>query len=165
MKYIYLIFFIIIFLLVSNCATKYQEYGFTGGFDQTKIDDNTFDINVTGNGFLTRQKAENYLLRRCAEITDSDGYDYFIIVKHNVEEIVSEYTIPEQSAIAISDAISAQNNVTTMNSSIRTGQIITVRKYNAYARMQVFKGEKPTNNENAFYAKAVLENLPQESRR
>jgi hypothetical protein len=42
-------------------------------------------VSSKGNGFTGRQKAESFLLYRCAEVTLNDGYDYFVLASEDTE--------------------------------------------------------------------------------
>jgi hypothetical protein len=42
-------------------------------------------VSFKGNGYTGHEKVEVYLLRRCADVTIADGYDYFVIVDKNEE--------------------------------------------------------------------------------
>lgn len=42
-------------------------------------------VSFKGNGFTGRQKVENYLLYRCAEVTLNDGFDYFVLASEDIE--------------------------------------------------------------------------------
>jgi len=58
-----------------------------GGYSNTRIDTNTVLVSFKGNGYTGHEKVEPYLLRRCAEVTLADGYDYFVIVDKNDEAL------------------------------------------------------------------------------
>jgi hypothetical protein len=75
-----------------SCATKYQSVGFTGGFSETQLSNDIFNVSFKGNGYTSREKASDFALLRSAELTLNNGYQYFIIL--NSEKYIdhSSYT-------------------------------------------------------------------------
>ena len=67
--------------LLSGCATPtpYQPLGaptgVRGGFTDQQIERNRFRVTFAGNQFTSRQRVENYLLYRAAELTTERGFD------------------------------------------------------------------------------------------
>lgn len=80
MKYFKLIGLVIILILVSNCSTPYQPKGTLGGYSEEKILDNLYRVAFEGNQHSKPEKIQNYLMYRCAELTQQMGYDYFAII-------------------------------------------------------------------------------------
>jgi hypothetical protein len=82
-------------LALAACATAtpYQPLrGSAGGFAEQRIDADSYRVTFVGNDYTSRQKVENYLLFRAAELTVANGYDGFTLVHHdtgrNVEQRV-----------------------------------------------------------------------------
>lgn len=72
-------------LLLAGCttATPYQPIGTggaRGGFSETRIAPNRYRVTFTGNTLTSRQRVENYLLFRAAELTVQEGSGCFTIV-------------------------------------------------------------------------------------
>ncbi len=67
--------------LLSGCATAYQRESFTGGYSQTQLGDNIFQVSFKGNGCTSEDRASDYTLLRSAEITLENGFKYFTIVE------------------------------------------------------------------------------------
>jgi len=73
-------------LLVTGCttATPYQPLqrgsDVKGGFSEQRIEENRFRITFSGNSMTSRERVENYLLYRAAELTTQAGYDGFTMV-------------------------------------------------------------------------------------
>jgi hypothetical protein len=72
--------FAILVAALSGCATGYHASGFKGGFSQTKVSEDTYQVQVTGNGYTTSERASQFLLRRCAELTLESGRRYFAML-------------------------------------------------------------------------------------
>jgi hypothetical protein len=78
---------------LSACAaypTPYQPVGLrgapaSGGFSELQLESNRFRVNFAGNSYTRRETVENYLLLRAAELTLSQGYDWFTTVERDTE--------------------------------------------------------------------------------
>lgn len=133
-------------VLFSGCATSYQPSGMTGGYENSKLDANTHKVACSGNGFTAKSWAQNCFLYRAAELTNEEGYDYFIVV--NQEDSTSESYVTNYSQY---------NSINTLNS-----YTSTISKPTSSSMIKMFKGKKPENNYNAFYAKDIILNLENE---
>lgn len=88
--------------LMAACATPtpYQQYqpegarGIHGGYSDQRLAPNRFKVSFHGNELTSRDRVENYLLYRAAELTVASGYDWFMIAdrhtEHDVETHVRE---------------------------------------------------------------------------
>ena len=65
---------------LAGCATPYQSAGLTGGYQGKKIDDQTYHVDFGGNGYTSREMVHKYFMYRCAEVTQQQGYKYFMII-------------------------------------------------------------------------------------
>jgi len=148
------------FLALVGCATSYQAAGLSGGYSDVRIDANTFRVDFHGNAYTSRQTVETYLLRRCAELTAQAGYDYFIVMGANTEAWQSTHTTPSSyNATTTGQANVIGNTVygsAETTGTFHPGQTFTITKFGASTTIKVFKGEKPVNNPNAYYAREVL---------
>ncbi len=64
-------------LACGGCATGYHSTGMTGGFEETRMNERTVQVRFQGNGYTTQNRAQTFLLRRCAEITLESGRRWF----------------------------------------------------------------------------------------
>ena len=77
--------------LLAACATAtpYQPLttrGYSaGGYSEQRLDENHYRVCFAGNEFTTRQRVENYLLYRAAELTLQAGYDAFTMVNGSTD--------------------------------------------------------------------------------
>ena len=85
-------------LLVAACATPYgpSSGSFTGGYSESKLQKDRYNVSFEGNAWISEEQAMNYLLYRCAEITLDNGFDYFIIVS---EESNTSYSTMGKGAV------------------------------------------------------------------
>ena len=67
-------------ILFCSCSTRYKPEGFTGGYEQLQLSENMFRVSFRGNGYTKKQKATDFCLLRCAELTENNGFKYFSIV-------------------------------------------------------------------------------------
>ncbi|HWA60781.1 MAG TPA: hypothetical protein VG939_05370 [Caulobacteraceae bacterium] len=68
-------------LTLTACATPYQEMGALGGVRAVRITQDTAQITASGNGYTDPDTIQRYALRRAAEETIADGFDFFRIVR------------------------------------------------------------------------------------
>jgi hypothetical protein len=76
---------IITCILAAGCATQYRsiDSSLTGGFTETQLAPDSWRVMVQGNGFTTRGEAEQFLMRRCAELALEQGKRYFVLGGHD----------------------------------------------------------------------------------
>ena len=74
-------------LLVAGCAsaTLYQPMTLDGGYAQTRLGSNMFNVIFQGNAHTPWQTAESYALYRSAELAVEAGFDYFVVVGGNAD--------------------------------------------------------------------------------
>jgi hypothetical protein len=70
-------------LLTSCSPTKYVPAKSSSdfGFVEIPVDDNTFRISFHGNMYTDFETVDRYALYRAAELTESKGFDYFVIAE------------------------------------------------------------------------------------
>ena len=66
--------------LLAGCATAYQPDGVSGGYSDQLRDGNIVQVSFRGNGLTTPATLESFVLRRCAEVTLQDGFNYFVLL-------------------------------------------------------------------------------------
>ena len=88
-------------LTVSACetATPYQPMRsgvvVSGWFTDQRLDQNHFRVSFQGNTLTSRETVETYLLYRAAELTVSQGYDWFETVDRHTERDRRTYVDPD----------------------------------------------------------------------
>lgn len=75
--------------LLSGCATGYQAQGLTGGFSETRLSDDIWQVNFEGNGYTRPRRAHDLALLRSADLTLQSGYRYFVPINNSVQNDVS----------------------------------------------------------------------------
>ena len=84
----------VVFLLaitMSGCATSYQAKGLTGGYTETRLSEDAYQVQFEGNGYTSQEKASRFILRRCAELTLENGKRYFTITSNESQSSASGY--------------------------------------------------------------------------
>ena len=80
--------------LLAGCATAtpYQPLGYPGergGFTNQQLDGTHWRVSFVGNSLTSRERVENYLLYRAAELTLQQGYSCFTVVNRDVDRDVT----------------------------------------------------------------------------
>jgi hypothetical protein len=80
-------------LILAACATAtpYQPLGVgdtRGGYAEQRIEENRYRVMFAGNVYTSRERVENFLLYRAAELALQNGYDGFTIVERTTERDV-----------------------------------------------------------------------------
>ncbi|MEO5928449.1 MAG: hypothetical protein ABIR47_00830 [Candidatus Kapaibacterium sp.] len=125
-----------------------------GGYEDVQIDKNTHRVRYYGMG-LAQERAERYLIYRCAELTVAQGYDYFIIIDQADDpQTESSVTNSTTSQSASGTGFSATGASVTSRSNVQT-----YTYYNPVKTIKVFKGKKPEDNFKAYDGREVTATL------
>ena len=81
-------------LFLSSCATPYQPMSALGGYREIQLAPNIYRVMFFGNGYTSGELAVEYALRRCAELTQQNGYLYFGVLAVDDFSTQSSFTIP-----------------------------------------------------------------------
>lgn len=122
--------------LLAGCATSYQPKSFSGGFSETRLDQNVFRVSFQGNGYTDVQRAEDFALLRSAELTLKHGFTHFAIVSARFDRNVSAFTTPTQS--------------TTIGTATGFGNTAYGQARTVTSGGQTFVTEKPTTTNTIF---------------
>lgn len=72
---------------LAGCATAYQPQKITGGYTDFSLSETTYRVRFKGNNYTSRNKVEQFLLYRCAELTTQLGYDHFVLLNEDTLDI------------------------------------------------------------------------------
>ena len=67
-------------LILSACGTPYGSYGLLGGYTETQLGENVWQVTFEANGYTRQATTVRYAMLRCAELTLEQGYRYFAII-------------------------------------------------------------------------------------
>lgn len=160
---------------LSACvtATPYQPLvtgtAQSGGYSETKVEQDRWRVSFTGNSLTPRDTVENYLLYRAAELTLAQGKDWFMMADRGLAKSVQKIILPEPiimshmwrtpvivpRGVVIGWANPFMDDIAWRMRSEEQ----TVEKYEAYTEVLLGTGPKPANDPKAFDAKQVIENL------
>ena len=150
----------LIVLVLTGCATTYQREGLTGGYSDTQLGENIFQVSFRGNGYTSREQTSDFTLLRSAELALEKGFRYFVIVDSEKYSKTGTYTTPTKSyttATAYSYGNYAHGSATTTTYG---GQTFFISKPRATNTVLCFK-EKPETNGLFFEAEFVVKSIKQ----
>lgn len=117
----YILFYSIVALVISSCATPYQARSGMGGYTELQLNERLYEVTFRGNGFQVRL----YTMLRAAELAKENGYTHFVIMG---EEAEVDKSIAELTPDRIETKPDGYGGVT---STVRSGSSIPVNKHKA----------------------------------
>lgn len=153
----------------SASSTPYQAISDQSryGYDQQRIENDRYQVRFAGNSLTDRETVETFLLYRAAELTLSEGYDFFHVVTRDTDEETRyrgssgyhsrfgmhyRYYHPAYGWYGWRDPFWDDINMR------------EISRYEALGEIVMGRGEKP-NDPNAYDARQVVENLGPRVRR
>jgi hypothetical protein len=83
-------------LSACETATPYQPLAAgnaqPGGYSETKLEDDRWRVSFKGNSLTSRATVETYLVRRAAELTVSQGFDWFETAQRQTDKRVEAFS-------------------------------------------------------------------------
>ena len=163
-------------LALGACATAtpYQPAGLNGqrgGYAEQRLEANRYAVSFSGNSVTSRETVEGSLLFRAAELTVSQGYDWFSIVERQTDRDVRTYVEPDPlyrpwygpaypywypSWRYYGGGFGWRTWDPYWG---RDRDIRQVDRYEATAEIVMGRGPKPAGDLNAFDAREVINNL------
>ncbi len=144
-------------LAACSTPTPYQPAVNSYGYAEQQIEGNRFRVSFTGNSVTSRQRVENYLLFRAAELTLINGGDHFVVANRDVE-IDSRHGHAHGPGFYSGFGVGSHRRHSSSGIFFSTpGPTIT--KYRAFADIVVYKGEKPADDPNSYDARDVMAQL------
>jgi hypothetical protein len=145
-------------VLLSGCATSYQPKSFTGGYSETRLREDIFEVSFRGNGYTSRERAADFSLLRSAELAIENGFSYFIIINSEKDASVSTYTSPSTSHTTLNAYGSGQHMYGNAATTTYAGQTYYVSKPGATNRILCFR-QKPENDAIVFEAQFIVNSI------
>lgn len=155
---LYKLFFSLIVLLCTSCATTYGPNLLTGGYSDEKIDDDTYIVSFHGNGYASEERVWYFWIYRCAEITKEKGYDYFKLTpidktskyyNKNADKIAYEFTMLDPKKLFDDDP----------DSNLKKAYYYTITTYSSRARVDMYKHPGPSDIKFLLNAQTILDEL------
>ncbi|MEH6758059.1 MAG: hypothetical protein V7676_11140 [Parasphingorhabdus sp.] len=171
--------FLVLGLVACATATPYQPnlHGqkVSGGYSDRRLADDHYRVEFVGNIFTSRDRVEGYLLYRAAEITNENGYDWFMLIDHRTERDRRTYVdrSPRYDPWYGSGYLYWQphwryyrgNSWTMWHPHAGHAfwtydvDVRTVEKFETQAEIKLGKGKMPEDSRRAFNARQVLVDL------
>jgi hypothetical protein len=165
-------------LTACETATPYQplEHGtsISGGFTDQRLDADHFRVSFQGNTLTSRATVETYLLYRAAELTTSQGFDWFETIDRHTDRDRRTYLDPDPfygpgyafgyfrpSWRYYGGGFGWRSWGPFWGDPFwgDTAEVETVQKFEATAEIAMHHGPKPEGDPKAFDARAVISNL------
>lgn len=168
-------------IILAGCAaeTTYAPQSSSAtqdanGYTSQRIAPNQYVVSFSGNQFTSRERVENYLLYRAAELTQQQGYDGFKVMRENTNRSVENdiETIPTPGVTAAYPAFSPYYNFygptfgayvydpyigTPLNDERVT--VEKIERYDASAIIEMFNGMPSSTGAQTFNAAQVMERI------
>jgi hypothetical protein len=144
-------------LLLAACAapTPYQPADGGFGYSDQQLESNRYRVTFAGNSVTPRDVVQNYLLHRAAELTLEKGYDYFTVVRQDLERS----TAYQGSGFTNAPVFFDSHRAIGWGIGTTSYTAYPIDSYAAFADIVLHKGEKPEDDPNAYDARDVLRQL------
>jgi len=146
-------------LLLAACAspTPYAPRADGEGFREQQLERDRWRVSFAGNSITDRETVENYLLYRCAEITIENGNDWFRLVDTDLEKS----TVYRGSTTGLYDRGFHDYGFSYRPYYGGGSRDVSwpVDSYEAYAIIVVRPGERPQDDDSAYDARVLKEQL------
>jgi hypothetical protein len=143
---------------LSGCATAYKPQGLSGGFSEAQLDRNVFRVSFKGNGYTSRERAEEMALLRSAELTLNSGFTHFAIINGQSYQKYSTITTPTQSTTTGSFTAVGNSAYGATTTTTTGGQSFVVEKPRTTNTILCFNG-KPEGGAFVYDAKFLFDSL------
>ncbi|MEM6624342.1 MAG: hypothetical protein AAF674_19125 [Pseudomonadota bacterium] len=146
-------------LVLAGCSgpTPYGPAVERSGYSDTPLEDNRFRVTFAGNSLTDRDTVENYMLFRAAEVTLASGKDWFRIADRDTQ-VESQFRGFSHGLYGGS-AFFRSRSVFGVGFGVHPLPYQGRSRYEAIANIQVFEGDKPEDDPNAYDARSVLSSL------
>ena len=171
MKYFMTLLTLTLFVLLSGCASK-PDYrsakNGSVGYSEQKITDDRYRVQFKSHSQLVADAAD-YALLRSAELTQQQGYDWFVITSK--ETFVESERQQPRSSIGFTQTRQVEQNCGLLTCETRSRPSTNVgvnintdlnndrKEVHSILEIRMGKGVKP--NEDSYGAQDVVDNLSQ----
>lgn len=132
--------------LFSSCATEYKKMGKYGGYEDKKLDVGLYEVTYQGNTKISDEKIHHYFLRRSAEVTKENQFQYFKIL--DSKETTQFTTVPSEGAPATKARVTVYSY--SGGQTFKPSENKTLPKFTIIGKIKLYKeGEQPMNVYNA----------------
>ena len=161
--------FLSLLFILSGCAAEYKPLSFGQGYSELALNQDTYVVSFKGNALNDQNNVTQYMLRRCAELTQKNGYKYFIILDSGTSVNTTTFQTPTTVDVRTYGGVQghgslnspmyiySSNSYSNSHATINPGQQIKFDRYEAKALIKMF----PHNNGSAqmFDANIIINNF------
>lgn len=145
------------FVVLAACATAPTRYGpaasgDTTGYREQRLEQERFRVTFRANADLKGPQVEDLALRRAAELTTQNGYDWFTVVTRSTDLVSGSYR-PSGPTIGVGGSTGSFGSGVGVGLGFNFGG--DDRQYESTLEILMGKGAKP-NDPNAYDARTVL---------
>ncbi len=151
---------LLIFFILTGCATPYQKVGLSGGYSDTRLQNNVFTVNFRGNGHTSKERSSDFALLRCAELAIENGFKFFAIGDSSQDEKTMFYKTGSTSSTYGTTNIYGNTAYSNFNTYRSGSMIFPIRKPRASYTIFCFV-EKPDENQMVFDANYLSQSIRQ----
>lgn len=149
-----------ILLVACTDPTPYAPAVERDGYSDQAIEENRYRVSFKGNTRTPRETVETYLLYRAAEVTVDSGHDWFKIADQDTEAITRFRGFSSGIGIGGFGPYFYRSSFSRgFFGSVGTSNLRPVSRYEAFANILVFRGEKPDEDGEAYDARSVIQTL------
>lgn len=132
--------------------------GFTGGYSETKLQDDVYEIFFRGNAYISGEEVRDYALLRASEVALENGYKFFAMLEGKDSIKTQAYTTPMQANTYGSVNMYGNTGTYSGTTYYSGGQTHIYNKPRTSLTIQCFK-EKPDTTAFIYDATQIKENL------
>ena len=145
-------------ILTAGCTTPYQKTGATGGYSETRLQENVFTVNFQGNGYTRRERSQDFAMLRCADITLDNGFKFFAIADSSADEQTMMYHSGGSSQTYGTMNTVGSTSYGSFNTYSSPGYSVPIRKPRVSYTIFCFK-EKPADRAMIFDAEFLAHSI------
>lgn len=149
--------------LLSACTepTRYAPATDGEGYASKAIEENRFRVSFAGNSQTPRETVETYLLYRAAEVTLAAGKDWFRVADRDTEAETRFRSFSTGFGTSGFGPFYYRSGFRRgfFGSATTVTDTRPITRYEAFANILVFEGEKPEDDASAYDARSVLQTL------
>lgn len=148
----------VVAIALAGCATSYKPDGVAGGYSDTRLDENVFRVSFSGNGYTSRDRAEDMAILRASELTLQHGYKYFVIGDARSSTKDSLVSMPMSSNTTFSGSTYGNTTTGTARTTYSGGQLIAISSPQVSFTITCFT-EKPEGTKPPINAELARQGL------
>lgn len=149
-------------MILAACAgpTPYGPATERDGYRDQVLEENRYRVTFSGNTRTPRETVENYLLYRAAELTVASGHDWFRVAEQDTEVQTRLRGFNTGfGRFGFGPFFYRSGFRGGFFGGIGTFNARPINRYEAFANILVFKGDKPAEDAQAYDARSVLKAL------